>query len=60
MEAGFTIDTGAYGSMALPKWARGEPEKSIWTGLKVRGKDPLDVVTYRCRRCGYLESYAGS
>ena len=29
----------------------------MWTGLKLRGKAKCDR-TYRCRRCGYLESYA--
>ncbi|MCH8617021.1 hypothetical protein LZ016_13045 [Sphingomonas sp. SM33] len=57
MEAGYTIDVG-YGTKAVPKWVAGEPQKSIWTGLKLSGKDQLDVSTYRCRRCGYLESYA--
>jgi len=57
MEAGYTIDVG-YGTKSVPKWVAGEPQKSIWTGLKLSGKDQLDVSTYRCRRCGYLESYA--
>jgi hypothetical protein len=57
MEPGYTIDIG-YGTKALPKWVAGEPQKSIWTGLKLGGKDQLEVTTYRCRRCGYLESYA--
>jgi hypothetical protein len=57
MEPGFTIDEG-YGTRTVPKWVAGEPRKSIWTGLKLRGRQKLDVATYRCRRCGYLESYA--
>ena len=57
MEEGFTVDVG-YGSTSVPKWVDGAPAKSIWTGLKLRGKQQLPVVTYRCRRCGYLESYA--
>jgi len=52
MEAGYTIDVG-YGTKSVPKWVAGEPQKSIWTGLKLSGKDQLDVSTYRCRRCGY-------
>ena len=36
----------------------GEPVKSIWTGFKVKNADLKDISTYRCRRCGYLESYA--
>lgn len=57
MERGFIIDEG-YGKRTVPRWVSGEAEVSVWTGLKIRGKDKLDVATYRCRRCGYLESYA--
>jgi hypothetical protein len=57
MESGYVVDE-TYGSRAVPKWAAGDPEKSIWVGLKLRGKTLRDVSTYRCRRCGYLESYA--
>jgi hypothetical protein len=58
MEAGIILDAGAYGALDVGKWVEGAPVRSIWTGLKVAGKDKLDVTTYRCRRCGYLESYA--
>ena len=44
--------------MASEKWVEGEPQYSIWTGLKLRGKERLPVTTYRCSRCGFLESYA--
>jgi hypothetical protein len=57
LEPGFVIDVG-YGTKTVPKWVAGEPEKSIWTGLKLGGKEQLPITTYRCRRCGYLESYA--
>ena len=57
MEAGYVVDEG-YGTRTVSKWIAGTPEASMWTGLKLRGKDKLDVTTYRCRRCGYLESYA--
>jgi len=57
MEPGYIVDEG-YGTRTVAKWIAGEAESSIWTGLKTRGKDKLDVTTYRCRRCGYLESYA--
>ena len=40
MEPGFIVDVG-YGSTAVPKWVAGEPVKSIWTGLKLRGKQQL-------------------
>lgn len=51
------VDEG-YGTRTVAKWIAGEPERSIWTGLKLRGKERLNVATFRCRRCGYLESYA--
>jgi hypothetical protein len=59
MEQGYIIDVG-YGKTAVPKWVAGEPTTSLWAGggLKLRGKDQLEVSTYRCRGCGYLESYA--
>jgi hypothetical protein len=58
MEPGYIVDEGHGGSREVAKWIGGQPERSIWTGLKTRGKDKLEVTTYRCRRCGYLESYA--
>ena len=57
MEEGFLVDEG-YGSRTTAQWVAGKPEKSIWVGIKLRGKTKLGVATYRCRRCGYLESYA--
>ena len=50
----------SYGKTGVSQWVAGEPETSWWMGggLKLRGKEQLPVTTYRCRRCGYLESYA--
>jgi hypothetical protein len=28
------------------------------TGPKLGGTDPIDISTWRCRRCGFLESHA--
>jgi len=57
MERGFIVDE-SYGAQKTQKWVEGEPVYSLWTGLKLRGKVRLEVATYRCSRCGYLESYA--
>jgi hypothetical protein len=57
MEPGFTLDQG-YGSYSAAEWVEGPPEKSMWTGLKLRKKTRRKIATWRCRRCGYLESYA--
>ncbi len=58
MVDGYVVDQGDYGSASVPKWREGEPRKSIWVGLKLGGTTPLEITTWRCRRCGYLESYA--
>ena len=38
--------------------AGGQPQKSIWTGLKQFKNQQHEIVTWRCGGCGYLESYA--
>ena len=57
MEAGYLLDEG-YGKRGPIKWIENAPEFSMWTGLKLRGRRNIQVATYRCRQCGYLESYA--
>lgn len=59
MIVGFLVDKGDHSTPSQQKWASGEPERSFWSGLKLKGKDVLPVTTYRCIGCGYLESYAG-
>ena len=56
-ELGVIIDVG-YGAVTQSSWVDGAPEKSIWTGLKLKGRVRIPVITYRCPHCGYLESYA--
>jgi len=58
MEPGFLIDRRQHSQMGTQTWVEGEPEHSFWLGLKTRGREKLPVRTYRCERCGYLESYA--
>ena len=57
MEPGFLVDH-THGGMQDSRWVEGLPERSIWTGLKLRGRKPVPVTTFRCRKCWYLESYA--
>ncbi len=58
METGFMIDRGHGNSASAAKWAEGEPERSWWQGLKLSGKEQIAVTSYRCPRCGLLQSYA--
>jgi hypothetical protein len=57
MEEGFVLDH-AHGATLQASWVEGQPRKSFWTGLKLRGTVQIPVTTNRCHRCGYLESYA--
>jgi hypothetical protein len=57
MEEGFIADM-TYGAVLASKWIEGEPEKSFWTGTKTKGKRQVEILTFRCPDCGYLESYA--
>ena len=57
MAAGFIVDEG-YGTARVSPWQEGEPKKSFWSGIKESKRDQLAVTTWRCTRCGYLESYA--
>lgn len=60
MEEGFLLDsTGEFGAQVQSRWLEGKPERAHWTGLKTRGRQELTVMTYRCKTCGFLESYAG-
>jgi ribosomal protein S27AE len=59
MNQGFVIDAGDSGSHRASKWQAGTPQKSFWTGIKLSKADQHEVVTWRCGRCGFLESYAG-
>ena len=57
MEEGFMLDR-TYGGNLQETWAEGPPEKSFWTGMKVRGRAQIPVTTFRCSNCGFLESFA--
>jgi hypothetical protein len=57
MQEGFIVDN-TYGGRLVTKWIEGAPEKSRWLGVRLRDKKAIEVATYRCTSCGYLESYA--
>ena len=58
MEAGFFLDHTNNASVKVETWVEGKPTKSFWMGLKIKDRRQLCVTSYRCERCGYLESYA--
>lgn len=46
-----------HGGYALPTFVLG-PMRRAWWGVKLKGQAKFNVITYRCSRCGFLESYA--
>jgi hypothetical protein len=58
MHAGYVLDHGDRGARGVAQWVAGAPEKSFWMGLTTKDRAVLPVTTFRCERCGYLESYA--
>ena len=58
MESGFVVDLGHGNMKNLPTWIAGAAERGFWTGLKTQDRVNLEVLTYRCPKCGLLESYA--
>jgi hypothetical protein len=58
MEKGFVADS-TYGAALQSAWTPGEPKpRKILGGIKMDDTTSTPISTYRCQRCGYLESYA--
>lgn len=58
MEEGFMIDRGHHNVTMTAEWVKGIPERTWWSGVRLKGKERLPAVTYHCTRCGLLQSYA--
>jgi hypothetical protein len=58
MEEGFVLDRADGNAVLQSTWIGGKPERSFWMGLKVKNRPQLKVATFRCPKCGLLESYA--
>ena len=46
------------GIRGISSWMSGAPRRG-WFGVKANGK-PIEISTWRCQRCGFLENYACS
>jgi hypothetical protein len=59
MEPGFMLERGHGPSDQQVRWVEGEPTPRLFfSGVKLGGRHPMPVTTFRCDRCGYLESFA--
>ena len=57
MEEGFIADY-SQGAVVTSKWIEGQPERSLWRVTKIKGKRQVQIASFRCTECGFLESYA--
>ena len=57
MAIGVIVDH-SHGKSYPERWQKDEASVSKWWGLREDRKAQLDVETWRCSRCGFLESYA--
>jgi hypothetical protein len=57
LSEGFVIDRG-YGVVSVSTWQAGEPVKRFLTGIRESKAGQHEIATWRCERCGFLESYA--
>ena len=57
MEPGFVLDTTDSGRSAAA-WVEGEPERSLWSGLKLKGRRKLPLYAWRCPRCAAVRLFA--
>ncbi len=58
MAEGFILDVKQNGGGRVSTWVEGAPEKGFWQGVKIGKKANFEVQSWRCGRCGFLESYA--
>ena len=59
LEKGFLLDRGESDFTRQADWASGEPNDAFFRFSAVKsGNKKLPVVTYRCKSCGRLESFA--
>ena len=58
MIVGFLLEGSQGERLGVTRWVEGRPEKSFWSGLKTGDRAMMEVTSYRCPKCGRLESFA--
>lgn len=58
MVQGFIVDWSQGGGRRISSWVEGAPEKSFWHGTSAPAEKHVPVGTFRCSKCGFLESFA--
>lgn len=57
MLEGFVLDM-THGTRLVSRWVAGKPEKTFLGAAKIRDKEQHFIQSFRCIKCGFLESYA--
>jgi hypothetical protein len=57
MQEGYLIDY-SHGNAKVGRWVEGPPVAGILWEVDPTGSTEWKVATFRCRGCGFLESYA--
>lgn len=57
MKEGFLVDS-SHQAVRVGHWAEGAPEYWFLRVLRMKGRRKLPIRSFRCLRCGFLESYA--
>lgn len=57
MEQGF-IAARSDNAATVTHWIEGTPQYGFFGGTKITGKKQFPVRTFRCAKCGFIESYA--
>ncbi len=57
MEGGFLRDRSDSESVQAT-WVEGAPERSAWTGLKLKGRREIPLYAWRCPRCTQVRFFA--
>lgn len=59
MEGGFLLNgLPGQSSLSAGQWVEGAPEKSFWSGLKLKGRRRLAVYAWRCPGCTQVRLFA--
>lgn len=58
MDIGYVLELSHHNSRHQPTWVQGRPERSFWSGLKIKDKKQIPILTFRCAQCGLLLDYA--
>lgn len=57
LEGGFMLDHTERG-VVVSTWVEGAPERSMWTGLKIKGRRRLPMYAWRCPQCTEVRLFA--